>query len=86
LERAVATAPVVPTTAEKRLDRRWMLARADQLRTASDTEGNAFLRDGAERLTVLLRDARPVPLTGQVRVDEGVVTELLGELRSANSR
>jgi hypothetical protein len=36
-----------------------------------------------DRLEALLRDARPVPLTDQVRVDKREISELLQEMRTA---
>jgi hypothetical protein len=36
-----------------------------------------------DRLEALLRDARPVPLTDQVRVDKREISELLLEMRTA---
>jgi hypothetical protein len=89
LDGLVRRAPAIPFTNQIRIDRIQIYDSLDLLRAlqadATRERGDAAPSDSLavlDELDALIHNARPVPLTMQVRVDRSEIYELLDRLRA----
>ena len=88
LDDAVHDARPVPLTDQVRLPLDRLQAHVDTVRRHLDPDLPRRLEAELllDRLDALVREAKPVPLTEQVRVDKGALYEILDALRALLAR
>lgn len=81
LEELLATAPVIPLAREVRMDPAAVTPLVNAIQTAVAPASS----EQVDELARVFLSGRPVPLTGELRVDRKKAQELLADLRSASA-
>ena len=82
LERMIDSGQPLPPSDEVRISARDARKLADALHAAAPTFGDG---EAAAELERLMREARSVPLTGRVRLDQEVALALVERLRASEA-